>query len=175
MEEKLEGWAKEKGGVKFCPVCKTKIEKNEGCNHMTCIVCSYEFCWHCLNYAGNDAEHFNPLNPDSCGIGMMASHVESRAKRICKMVVYIILIILFLPAICIFWLPIALASAACKCNCGCCCNSIMAVFGFISGFIFVPIVAPATLIFFIALAFYLPCVACKKLHGAKSRKAEREQ
>ena len=68
LEDQLEGWAAEKGGVKFCPVCRSKIEKNEGCNHMTCVVCKYEFCWNCLGYAGSDADHFSNLNPDNCGV-----------------------------------------------------------------------------------------------------------
>jgi hypothetical protein len=69
MNEKLEGWVTEHGGVRFCPVCRAKVEKNEGCNHMTCIICKYEFCWFCLGYAGHDARHFDPLNPYSCGAG----------------------------------------------------------------------------------------------------------
>lgn len=32
---------------KICPSCKNPIEKNEGCNHMTCR-CKHEFCWICL-------------------------------------------------------------------------------------------------------------------------------
>ena len=32
---------------KICPACKNPIEKNEGCNHMTCR-CKHEFCWICL-------------------------------------------------------------------------------------------------------------------------------
>ena len=30
-----------------CPNCKTRIEKNGGCDHMTCKKCKHEFCWIC--------------------------------------------------------------------------------------------------------------------------------
>lgn len=32
---------------KICPNCKSTIEKNGGCNHMTCTHCHHEFCWMC--------------------------------------------------------------------------------------------------------------------------------
>jgi ariadne-1 len=34
--------------TKKCPACKTRIEKNHGCNHMNCRVCKHEFCWICM-------------------------------------------------------------------------------------------------------------------------------
>ncbi|KAI8843664.1 hypothetical protein BC829DRAFT_446168 [Chytridium lagenaria] len=34
--------------TKECEKCMTTIEKNGGCNHMTCRKCKHEFCWVCL-------------------------------------------------------------------------------------------------------------------------------
>lgn len=32
--------------MKQCPSCKFWVEKNKGCDHMTCR-CGYEFCFRC--------------------------------------------------------------------------------------------------------------------------------
>lgn len=42
--------------TKECPKCSSTIEKNGGCNHMTCRKCRYEWCWIC---AGPWTEHGN--------------------------------------------------------------------------------------------------------------------
>ncbi|KAI5961415.1 uncharacterized protein KGF55_004038 [Candida pseudojiufengensis] len=39
-----------------CPKCHTSIEKNGGCNHMTCRKCKHEFCWIC---SGDWKQHNN--------------------------------------------------------------------------------------------------------------------
>lgn len=42
--------------TKECPKCNSTIEKNGGCNHMTCRKCKNEFCWMCM---GPWQEHGN--------------------------------------------------------------------------------------------------------------------
>jgi hypothetical protein len=52
----LAQW-REKNGVKQCPNCHADIEKNGGCNHMTCFLCKTHICWVCLKTfsdQGND-------------------------------------------------------------------------------------------------------------------------
>ncbi|KAJ7642856.1 hypothetical protein B0H17DRAFT_1216309 [Mycena rosella] len=43
----LAKW-REKNGVKQCPNCHADIEKNGGCNHMTCFFCKTHICWICM-------------------------------------------------------------------------------------------------------------------------------
>lgn len=40
--------------TKKCTKCSTRIEKNQGCNHMTCKLCKHEFCWIC---SGDWSDH----------------------------------------------------------------------------------------------------------------------
>lgn len=38
-----------RNNTKPCPgMCGASVEKNDGCFHMTCQVCRFEFCWECL-------------------------------------------------------------------------------------------------------------------------------
>ncbi|KAK5918238.1 hypothetical protein CgunFtcFv8_003017 [Champsocephalus gunnari] len=50
---------------KGCPRCGTNIQKDDGCNKMTCTSCRQYFCWLCLGILSkvNPYSHFN--NPNS--------------------------------------------------------------------------------------------------------------
>ncbi|KAI9348598.1 hypothetical protein BDR26DRAFT_799199 [Obelidium mucronatum] len=46
--------------TKECPQCNAAIEKNGGCNHMTCRKCTHEFCWICLGkWAGHSCARYS--------------------------------------------------------------------------------------------------------------------
>jgi len=44
-EESSQRWIRSK--AKRCPECRVNIQKNGGCDHMTCTKCKCEFCWVC--------------------------------------------------------------------------------------------------------------------------------
>eukprot|EP01100_Stratorugosa_tubuloviscum_P001772 TRINITY_DN139_c4_g1_i1.p1 TRINITY_DN139_c4_g1~~TRINITY_DN139_c4_g1_i1.p1 ORF type:complete len:726 (+),score=250.22 TRINITY_DN139_c4_g1_i1:68-2179(+) len=43
----VRSWQWMKDHTRPCPKCHAQIEKNGGCNHMTCKKCKHEFCWLC--------------------------------------------------------------------------------------------------------------------------------
>ena len=55
IDKDFKKWKKNKL-IKRCPKCKFWTEKNNGCNHMTCPECKYEWCWFCGSKC--DVGHF---------------------------------------------------------------------------------------------------------------------
>ena len=63
LENEFFKW-KESKTVKKCTMCGFYIEKNFGCNHMTCAnkACNYEFCWICME-PYNQTHYNNAASP----------------------------------------------------------------------------------------------------------------
>lgn len=95
-------WAKGKE-VQLCPSCKARIEKMDGCNHMTCAVCLYQWCWLCRGKYSS--KHFSPLNPFGCPGLQNGSNQRSnwpKSKIYCKRALHLLvwlMIIAFSPLI----------------------------------------------------------------------------
>lgn len=48
------------------PLCGANIEKNKGCDHMTCRKCKHEFCWVCMADYGPIRQHGNMMHKTTC-------------------------------------------------------------------------------------------------------------
>ncbi|OTA98764.1 hypothetical protein M426DRAFT_69150, partial [Hypoxylon sp. CI-4A] len=61
--------AKKEIGIKDCPVCKSSLEKTEGCNHVTCR-CGANICWICLRDFDLADECYDHMLQVHRGIGL---------------------------------------------------------------------------------------------------------
>jgi len=55
-------------GLKDCPQCHTPCEKSDpdACDHMTCVNCTFEFCWSCLADRSVVYAHGNHFHYKDC-------------------------------------------------------------------------------------------------------------
>ncbi|TMW63532.1 hypothetical protein Poli38472_002473 [Pythium oligandrum] len=51
---------------KPCPGCRYDVEKDGGCNHMTCVVCKADFCWLCEHQIADISAHYAMWNLSGC-------------------------------------------------------------------------------------------------------------
>lgn len=106
----------EKGKVKNCPKCKCRIEKNEGCNHIYCTRCRYNFCWLCnKEYKQGHYEWYNLLG---CPMMMYTRVNESKFHSyiLClkksALIFGLTLAVILLASLIIALIPLALALIA---------------------------------------------------------------
>jgi len=99
VDPEFENYAKEEG-VKFCIVCKTQVLRVEGCKHITCPICDFEWCWDCGRQFQPEHEiHcpkiWSPVPPSRPPIAQWIQSWKTGSKS--KKVILIICTILFFP------------------------------------------------------------------------------
>ncbi len=91
LDRDFELFAQE-NDVKFCVMCKTVVQKVEGCVHITCPICDYEWCWlcgqeHTEQHAWNCKRIWDPLPPANIikeAISVEPEPLKTRAKAAFK-------------------------------------------------------------------------------------------
>ena len=78
--------------VKPCPKCKIPTLKYEGCNHITCQKCHYEWCWICFGAYRAPGGHYG-------GIVFQCPGGQFGNQGFCCTITKIILLIIFAPVV----------------------------------------------------------------------------
>ncbi|GAA5943109.1 E3 ubiquitin-protein ligase HEL1 [Sporobolomyces koalae] len=67
--------------TKECTKCQMVIEKNGGCNHMTCRTCKWEFCWVCMGpWSEHGTSWYNCSRYEEKGDTSKDAQSKSRAQ-----------------------------------------------------------------------------------------------
>ncbi|KAI1280441.1 putative E3 ubiquitin-protein ligase ariadne-2 [Halotydeus destructor] len=66
--------------TKDCPKCHICIEKNGGCNHLTCYSCKHDFCWMCLgDWKTHGSEYYECSRyKENPNIATESAHAQAR-------------------------------------------------------------------------------------------------
>ncbi|KAF8644818.1 hypothetical protein AX16_008275 [Volvariella volvacea WC 439] len=69
-----------KSNTKECSNCQSTIEKNGGCNHMTCKKCKHEFCWVCMGPWSEHGTAWYSCNRYDEKAGVDARDAQSKSR-----------------------------------------------------------------------------------------------
>lgn len=68
--------------TKKCPKCMTRIEKNQGCNKVSCKQCGYNFCWICQGpWSEHGSGNYYGCNKYKKGSGNKENEASSPAEN----------------------------------------------------------------------------------------------
>ena len=88
IDPDFEVYARE-NNLRFCMMCKTTVARVEGCTHITCPICDYEWCWLCGQEYSNlhDTKcerEWNPKPPAKIVKENLPKDFRSRTTRMIK-------------------------------------------------------------------------------------------
>lgn len=92
-------------------MCRTKIERVHGCNHMTCLFCGYEFCWVCGREADARSGHWGQFSVTGCGAPQLGQELNPKdlkklQRKRCNL---LFIAFIFLPVILVLATPVFLS------------------------------------------------------------------
>ena len=97
IAKKYGRYAVEKN-VRRCPGCSIPVDKDTGCNHMTCYYCKHEWCWIC-GLAYWHGHYDNPFF--GCTGGLLEyDDPDQKLVSFTKMIIVTLVLILTWPFIC---------------------------------------------------------------------------
>jgi hypothetical protein len=104
IEKKFKSWEECQIALSFCPKCKTKIEKESGCNKMLCNFCHYKWCWLCKAPCA-DYVHFASGNVFGCTGLLFSDKKPNMFKMFFLRLFYILCFLFFVPALILIAMP----------------------------------------------------------------------
>ena len=91
LDKEFIGWTKS-AHAKRCPSCRMTSQKIDGCNHMTCAKCRYQYCWICLQ-RWREQRHWRQDSKDffkcpgkmygDADVDTVLAAFERQQKRVC--------------------------------------------------------------------------------------------
>lgn len=97
VDKAYEEYAKGKD-IQKCPKCKVRVEKESGCNHMTCSVCYYQWCWICRRkYKESHYDIFNIFGCPGLRDGANTALSWGWQKRFVRKLCIFIILLLMIP------------------------------------------------------------------------------
>jgi hypothetical protein len=110
VDRAYEEYAKGKD-IQRCPKCKVRVEKESGCNHMTCSMCDYQWCWLCRRkYKKSHYDVFNIFGCPGLLDGTNTAHGWGWQMRLGRKLCVFILLLFMIPfsksyVVILFWFP----------------------------------------------------------------------
>jgi ariadne-1 len=89
-----------KTNTKECSKCDSTIEKNGGCNHMTCKKCKWEFCWVCMGPWSEHGSSWYSCNRFDEKAGVDARDAQAKSRASLERYLHVRVVVGVLPSPC---------------------------------------------------------------------------
>ena len=153
VDKSFQNW-RDSSKVKRCPKCKYFIEKEEGCNHITCYNCRYQFCWLCMGeYTSGhyDLGRCTGLQYTECNI--CSNRIINFLYQLLMVTLKCLLFAIALPFLIVFLSSYSISEKIADMDC---INILNGIIGCTSSLKFIMFLIPITSLISLLMFFYWP-------------------